>query len=124
MSVMQKIKDMLIEEIQRKMQDLPFGFGQEEGIEGFPKWCVYIDKEGKLFGHPSLDNSFKEDLTVLENLSLLSTDKLTALAEEGLSGEALFKEMHDDYCVGNGMGGKAWQDAKVWKNTQKPQVKP
>lgn len=114
-----KVKTLLVEEIQEKIKVLPFGFGQEEGCEGFPKWSVYIDAKSELHGKPSLIDRFDESITVLENLAQLPIDKLTLLAEHGLSGNMLFKQMQEDYVLGNGMGSKAWEDANQWKNKSK-----
>lgn len=124
MNTSEKLKNLLMEEVKEKMQSLPFGFGQEEGCEGFPKWSVYVSADNQLYGHPSLTSSFDKDKTILENISSLPLDKLTLLAEKGLSGQALFNEMHENYMLGNGMGGTAWEDAKQWKEQQGSRMKP
>lgn len=123
-STIDRIKALLLEEIQEKIKYAPFGFGQKEGCEGFPKWSVYIDSENNLYGHPSLTSRFSQEKTVLENLATLPVERLTLLVEKGLTGEELFKQMHGNYVIGNGMGGKAWEDANLWLEGNKSKIKP
>lgn len=55
----------------------------------------------------------------MENLAQLPLGELTILAENGLSGDKLFKQMQEGYVLGNGMGSKAWEDTNQWKNKSK-----
>ena len=122
--LMEKIRNMLLDEVKENMKNLPFGFGEEEGCAGFPKWFVYIDTDNKLYGKHSLSERFDDNLTPLENISMLPLDKLVLLAENGLSGDDLFNSILEDYTIRNGLGGKALLDAEKWKESNKVKFKP
>lgn len=122
--VMDKIRTMLEDEVKEKLKELPFGYGKEEGCEGFSRWCVYVDKDGKLHGRESLQHSFQDNLSVLDNIMNMPLDQIILLVENGLSGDTLFKAINDDYSISNGMCYQAKEDAKTWKTTNVKKMKP
>lgn len=121
---MNTIRNMLNKEVQEKLKNLPFGYGQEEGCEGFSRWCVYVDKDGKLHGKESLQYSFQEKLSPLDNIMNMPLAQIILLVENGLSGDQLFKKIIDDYTIRNGMCYQANEDAKAWQETNTKKIKP
>lgn len=75
-----------------KAQNLPFGFGEQLGIDGFPKWSIYIDKNNKIHSNDLL---FEYDKSIQENLSPLPLHILASLAENGISGSQLFESINN-----------------------------
>lgn len=91
---------------------LPFGFGQEHGSYGFPLWAAYRRSDGSLV----LEGAELSDCEPsLESLPLWA---LARLAEEGLSGDALFRALAPPAsALRRGMPSEALEDADAWAQT-------
>lgn len=114
-------KLLLLEVITEKAQNLPFGFGEQLGIDGFPKWSIYIDKNNKIYSNDLL---FEHNKSIQENLSPLPLHILASLAENGISGSQLFESINNSIQFKYSMCREAIEDAQAFeKDNSKKSIK-